>query len=749
MSMDPSLLQVKPGVSLRSDFPLVPSKSALLIIDVQDYLSSPPSNYSVDFPNYLFDTALPDAISNIAKLAKSMRTIRDSACECASDTNGCEIIITYLEALTADCRDISLDYKLSGPKLARLPNPSNKATFATLPKDLRPCLKGKGDISVPKTSCSVFQSTNIRYILSNLGIQQLIICGQLTDQCVMSSVRDAADLGFFVLVVEDACAALSKDDHERGVLGMKGFARTVSTEEVMDELSLFLSLSSSKVEIKEPSNDECSQDFEASIVRNKGCDAINLLEVNAASLWTPSLDSQMFGATHTLLNILQCANVDFLRFASIDISNNVRTKTVPIKILQTQSGLASTLHSVLDDQVNIAKVCMAGMPSYGDVIIPGSGISAKDVLVIKPDLNSLKILPYSPRSAMVFGTMHDQRTGELSPLCTRGLLARVLQTAKEKFGIGFTVGIELEFCLIKADKHEELVPVDTSLFASATTMNDQQDFISDVYAHLQTQTIEVKCIHSESAPGQMEIVLSYNFDVMRVADNVMHAKETIKCCAKRHGMRAIFKPKVYNSQAGNGMHVHCSLRGLRSSDPFHNTFQSDVPFSISEIGQSFLEGILCHLKGLLCLTIPSTHSFSRVGRGCWTGYAVGWQVEDKESPLRVCLNSRTQKATNVEMKLMDSTCNIHLALASILWSGLDGINKKMMLRPMLDKIIKIQPLPASLEDSLDCLRRDDMLSELLGEELLNAYITIKKAEIEYCNSELLTLTQIVLNDVNK
>ena len=63
------------------------------------------------------------------------------------------------------------------------------------------------DILIPKTSCSVFNSTNIAYVLRNLQIEQIVLVGQLTDQCVESAVRDAADLGFFVTVVDDACAA--------------------------------------------------------------------------------------------------------------------------------------------------------------------------------------------------------------------------------------------------------------------------------------------------------------------------------------------------------------------------------------------------------------------------------------------------------------------------------------------------------------------------------------------------------------
>ena len=169
--------QVRPGQSTRTQFPLVPSKAALLIIDIQEYLSSPSSVQDEEDHAYFYQTSLPRTVSNVEKLLRQMRQLRDS------QSQGCEVIFTYLEALTQDSRDVSLDYKLSGPQLANLPNsPSSPATFL---EHVTPLTKdGKGDIVIPKTSCSVFMSTNLQYVLQNLHVEQLLVCGQLTDQCV-------------------------------------------------------------------------------------------------------------------------------------------------------------------------------------------------------------------------------------------------------------------------------------------------------------------------------------------------------------------------------------------------------------------------------------------------------------------------------------------------------------------------------------------------------------------------------------
>ena len=216
--------RVRPGVSKRDDFPLESSRSALLIIDVQTYLTTPPPDAS----GYFWEDATIRMISNLKELTSAFRAIRENQ-------GGCEVIFTFLQSATNDGRDISLDYKLSGPELANIPHINDSNLFL---KELEPSLEGKGGILLPKTSCSVFVSTNLDYLLRNLCVEQLCITGQLTDQCVESAVRDAADLGYFVTVVDDACAAKSLNSHVKGLASMKGFCRICNTAQIIQELAM-------------------------------------------------------------------------------------------------------------------------------------------------------------------------------------------------------------------------------------------------------------------------------------------------------------------------------------------------------------------------------------------------------------------------------------------------------------------------------------------------------------------------------
>ena len=141
---------------------------------------------------------------------------------------GVEVMYTTIESLTLDGRDRSLDYKITG---FNVPKGSWDG------KVIDEIAPGEDEIVLPKSSSSVFVSTHIDYILRNLGVKQLIICGLITDQCVESAIRDACDLGYLVTQVTDACLTYSQERHDNSLRTIKGYCRQVTTEELIAELS--------------------------------------------------------------------------------------------------------------------------------------------------------------------------------------------------------------------------------------------------------------------------------------------------------------------------------------------------------------------------------------------------------------------------------------------------------------------------------------------------------------------------------
>lgn len=207
---------------LTREVPLDPARSALLFIDVQNFSARRDGGEFVGLgPEemarhaYYFDRIERVALPNMRRLQAAFRRA------------GIEVMYTTIESLTKDGRDRSLDYKITG---FHVPKGSwdGRVLDAIAP--------GEDEIVLPKTSSSVFVSTNIDYILRNLGVTQLVLCGLVTDQCVESAVRDACDLGYLVTLVPDACATHSEERHQASLRAVRGYCRQVTTEALIAEI---------------------------------------------------------------------------------------------------------------------------------------------------------------------------------------------------------------------------------------------------------------------------------------------------------------------------------------------------------------------------------------------------------------------------------------------------------------------------------------------------------------------------------
>ena len=207
---------------LSRNVPVVLGQTALLFIDVQNYVMPGGGEYAgLDAAEvqtrygYFFAEMERRALPNMQRLQAACRA------------KGIEVLYTVIESLTQDGRDLSLDYKISG---LFCPRGSRDAQVVDA---LAP---GPDEIVIGKTSSSVFISTNMHYVLGNLGVRSLIIAGGLTDQCVDSAVRDACDLGYLVTLPVDACVTQSQHRHDTALANNKGYCRQVTTADLVAEI---------------------------------------------------------------------------------------------------------------------------------------------------------------------------------------------------------------------------------------------------------------------------------------------------------------------------------------------------------------------------------------------------------------------------------------------------------------------------------------------------------------------------------
>lgn len=193
-----------------------PDKAALLVIDLQNGLCNEDRQAAEADAAYLWERLADTVIPNGQRLLAVCRRA------------GVEVVFTVIECLTLDGRDRGLDYKISGLFFAK------GSSEARVIDALKPA---ENEIIIPKTSSSLFNSTNFDYVLRNLGMEYIMTMGMLTDQCVETVIRDGCDRGFLMTLIDDACATHSEARHAASLRALKGYCRVRTTDQVIDELA--------------------------------------------------------------------------------------------------------------------------------------------------------------------------------------------------------------------------------------------------------------------------------------------------------------------------------------------------------------------------------------------------------------------------------------------------------------------------------------------------------------------------------
>lgn len=195
-------------------------KVALLCIDIQYHDAAPGfgffANVTEDDPKYeyYFKRLKNKVFPTVKKLQELFREKKQ------------EVIHVRIEALTKDGRDRSLEHKRIG---CLVPKGSQAAEFIpeVAPVD--------DEIIISKTASGVFNSTNIDYILKNLGINQLVVVGVLTNECIETAVRDGGDRSYSMYVIEDSVAALNEELHNNSLKTLDGvYGKIISYNEAKE-----------------------------------------------------------------------------------------------------------------------------------------------------------------------------------------------------------------------------------------------------------------------------------------------------------------------------------------------------------------------------------------------------------------------------------------------------------------------------------------------------------------------------------
>lgn len=206
------------------EFEVERGKTALLLIDMQKIVKAevlfkeavkaglPEDEVREALRNY--DTRIKRAVANAQKLLKVCRE------------KSFDIIHVKLEAPTEDPRHTA---KINRKVGLIIPPGSMESEFF---EEVRPI---KGELVFTKTNGGAFTGTSIDFVLRNMGVTSLIVCGFITDQCVLATVVQAADIGYDIILVDDGCTAFTREAHEAVINSLKDMCLKVKkTSEVLN-----------------------------------------------------------------------------------------------------------------------------------------------------------------------------------------------------------------------------------------------------------------------------------------------------------------------------------------------------------------------------------------------------------------------------------------------------------------------------------------------------------------------------------
>ena len=209
---------------------------------------------------------------------------------------------------------------------------------------------------------------------------------------------------------------------------------------------------------------------------------------------------------------------------------------------------------------------------------------------------------------------------------------------------------------------------------------------------------------------------------------------------------ATFAPKPFLDQAGSGAHIHLSLWGTEGSENVRkNLFYAAAERGgLSQTGKYFIGGVLKHIRGLVAITCASPNSYRRLLPHYWSSAYGAYGFDNREGAIRVpsVFKGREADSINLELKCADHSGNPYLAMGAFIAAGLDGILHKIdpgepqEIDPgnYSDEERKhrgISRLPTSLNEALDELERDEVLTEAMGPLLARSYIAVKRSESEF------------------
>jgi glutamine synthetase len=413
---------------------------------------------------------------------------------------------------------------------------------------------------------------------------------------------------------------------------------------------------------------------------------------------------------------IEAQNIRFINLQFTDIIGMVKSVTIPV--------------AQFDECVEHGKW-------FDGSSIEGFARIAESDMLLAPDLATFRPIPWERgdnAGARIICRVLEPEGQEFAG-DPRAALTRVVEEARA-LGYEYMTGPELEFFLFRLSELErtQALPHDQGGYFDLTT-DEAYDVRKDMVNALEDFGIEVETSHHEVASGQHEIDFKYAH-ALETADAAVTLRYTLKAVAERHGLHCTFMPKPLFGVNGSGMHTHQSLFGGEENafiDP------SDQ-YGLSKLAKHFIAGQLAHAKAMIAVLAPTVNSYKRLVPGYEAPVYLSWARVNRSALIRVPRINPTQlKATRVELRCPDPSCNPYLAFAVMLKAGLDGIQRELEAPQPIEENLYlfdehllakhgVEMLPGSLGEALTELKKDEVVQAAMGEHIYDRFVEAKQME---------------------
>lgn len=394
--------------------------------------------------------------------------------------------------------------------------------------------------------------------------------------------------------------------------------------------------------------------------------------------------------------------------------------------------------------INHFEHMMEGSELFTGYALDGLGQGPNDdEISAVPDPNSVMILPWQKEIAWLAADNYFH--GEPYPLSTRVALKKQLARAA-KMGYKFNLGIEGEIYVLGQDENGKLfVPNPNDNLPKAcydvSSFMHNFAFLDRMVSYMNELGWDVYSFDHEDGHGQYEFDFAYA-DALTMSDRYIFWRFMAKKVAADLGLLATFMAKPFADQAGTGAHFNMSLADRETGANLFKDPHDSRGLGLASIGYNFIGGLKAHGRGLMAVAAPTVNSYKRPVKRGQMGYYSWAPVFNNLGQNNRSNNFRVPMGGGrVECRGVDSSCNPYLVAAVMLAAGLDGIERGLEPGEAIsDNIYElsksqmaergIEELPKSLDEAIDAFDDDPWFKEVLGAELVEQFVTLKRAETE-------------------